>query len=140
MNAADTGPADAVSDGLINIVGVDPVCTLPAEAGTGACVTLGGNIACNPVTSSPCNGDAGEACDIAPDGGFQCFAPPPPNSGTLCGTCDDQTTACAPSTTCVTVDGGGGECARYCCTDGECGTGHCDTTALDVAPVGICVK
>jgi hypothetical protein len=111
---------------------VSPACDAPAEApSAGACVTLGGAVQCNPVTSEGCAGE-GEACDVAEGGGFACY--PPPNEQALCAPCGQAEGWCAPGHTCV------GACARYCCDDGDCGAGTCDKSLLEGGAVGVCVE
>lgn len=129
---------DAAYDGPV----VTPLCTFPADAGagTGSCITVtldGGNL-CNPVTNAGCDVDAGEACDFTAIG-FGCYGPTPPNTATACMDCDDKLTACVPTETCAPT-AGGLKCARFCCVDGDCGSGHCDMTTFDAAAVGICVQ
>lgn len=108
-----------------------PACDAPATAPSGgACVTLGGEIECNPVSSEGCTG-AGYACDVTNSGGFQCY--PPPNENAICAACSEADGFCAAGLTCT-----GGKCARYCCEDGDCGTGHCDKTTVALGSVGVC--
>jgi hypothetical protein len=85
------------------------------------------------VTNEGCNAANGEACDTAMNG-FQCYTPPPPNSGVTCGMCDDQNTACVGGDSCLQ-----GQCAKYCCDDGDCGSGTCDLTLTSDPSVGLCV-
>jgi hypothetical protein len=108
-------------------------------------------IQCNPVTNEGCTG--GSACDIAGDAngisGFQCYQPP--NDALVCGSCDltgESGPFCGGGTTCedTTTSQTVGQCAQYCCTDADCGTGTCLTSAQGmplfgtVAPsLGICV-
>ncbi len=117
---------------------LDPECAVPAQAGSGACVTVGdGGYACNPVTGAGCNADAGETCDYEGTG-FHCYPPPPPATAAVCATCDLAIgPACAPTNTCVPIDGGFA-CARFCCVDGDCGQGHCEVPAGQV--VGVCLR
>jgi hypothetical protein len=105
----------------------------------GACVTIAGGIACNPVTNEGCNTMAGEACDVGM-GGFQCY--PSGNVKNLCETCGaNDADFCKPGFSCV----GEGECGRYCCSDTDCGAGTCLKTLegqalFTSAPdLGICV-
>jgi hypothetical protein len=93
-------------------------CDAPAQApSNGSCVTLGGQLQCNPVTNQGCDASSGEACDF--DGQkFICF--PPPNDQPLCAACGQSDGWCAPGMTCVEAT-----CARYCCDDGDCGLGVC---------------
>ena len=115
---------------------LDPLCNVPTSAPSGgACIT---NVDCNPVTNAPCDGGAGEACDVGANG-FQCYPAPPPNTAGLCESCDDNAVACKPGSTCVTMNQPS-TCAKFCCDDGDCAGGHCDTQTLGLAPVGVCVK
>lgn len=94
----------------------------------GACVTIGGDVACNPVTNEGC--EDGSACDAAEEG-FTCY--PPPNEVALCEPCGEAEGWCAPGHVCI-----GGGCARWCCDDADCGPqGTCDTSVGD--GVGACV-
>jgi hypothetical protein len=113
--------------------------------GTGGSVVSGD--ACNPVTGDGCPTD-GSTCDFNGNTGyFACF--PPPNGVAVCGDCDNATAFCSAELTCVVPGGGGdGTCYRYCCTDGDCGTGGTCDVALGklVLPVanandafGLCV-
>ena len=87
---------------------------------------------CNPVTNAPCDTAAGESCDFGSDG-FVCY--PAPNDAKLCEECDQSNGPyCAPGHTCL-EDGG---CAKYCCDDGDCGTGTCQL--YKDLQVGTCVK
>lgn len=61
-------------------------------------------------------------------------------SGTSC----DTDPLLADVSTCLDAScsaecGAPGECARFCCTDGDCGTGVCDKDLTGDANVGICV-
>ena len=120
-----------------------PECAAPAgPAATGACVTEGGAIACNPVTNSPCDTAGGEACDDN-GSGFQCF--PPPNDVALCGACSAASGPwCMAGSTCV--GNTGTQCAKYCCDDTDCGPGTCfkNDGTNDVFPaavgLGVCVE
>lgn len=102
--------------------------TMPPSAG--ACVTLGVGVDCNPVTNVPCK--ASEACDFAP-GGFRCYAPP--NDVAACGGCDGTNGPhCQGGFTCAP----GGSCAKFCCTDADCGaSGHCAPLVAGVN-AGVC--
>jgi hypothetical protein len=112
-------------------------CTVPAEASSaGSCVAIDATNTCNPVTNEGCNTDAGEACDLGQNG-FECF--PDGNTQDLCTDCGSTVGYCKAGLTCFN------ECARFCCTDDDCGTGQClkefDGAALyEVAPsLGVCV-
>ncbi len=92
---------------------------------------------CNPVTNEGCP-DAGSACDLGSGGVFVCFGPP--NDVALCGACSNQNGPfCSPTMHC-NEDANGGKCARYCCGDGDCGTGTCDMASLMLPNgIGVCV-
>ena len=114
---------------------VTPACDAPAISPSGgACVVLGGDIACNPVTNEGCDAAAGEACDLSQGGGFTCYPPPPANDKALCEACGAQVGWCQPGHVCV------GTCARFCCDDADCGAGVCDMTVTQGALVGACVE
>lgn len=122
---------------------IDPECTVPSGSpSNGSCVAIDDDagVGCNPVTNEGCNADAGESCDIASDGTIQCFAPPPPNTAALCATCDSNT-ECLPGSSCWPGTANpSGECMRFCCTDADCGGGHCDKTTFQTDPLGFCAK
>jgi hypothetical protein len=115
----------------------------------------GAPIACNPVSGAPCDLSAGAACDawfLQPDGanqkfwGFRCY--PPPNDAGLCEPCKDghpsaeQPRWCGAGLTCSAMGAptsGDGTCARYCCDDGDCGSGTCLKGFYGTSGVGICL-
>jgi hypothetical protein len=115
-----------------------PACDAPATApSAGACFTVpsGG---CNPVTDMGCP-TAGDTCDNTM-GGFKCYSPPPANTAATCAACDlNNGPACVPGNTCVTTPTFTSICAKFCCTDGDCGSGTCKTGSTGDATVGICV-
>ena len=120
---------------------IDPLCTLGTTPSGGSCFADAG-LACNPITNAPCKTDAGEACDFT-QGGFQCYPPPPPNTAALCASCDDQSIACLPGSTCLPATNDpqqGSQCAKFCCDDGDCAGGKCDKTTFQSDPFGFCVK
>lgn len=89
---------------------------------------------CNPVTSELCDVASGAACDTG-NGGFVCFASG--NVKDLCATCGaNDNDYCMPGLTCLD-----GQCMKYCCDDGDCGTGVCEKSyyAVPDAPVGVCI-
>lgn len=138
-NIADSGNDAGQDSGGTTL---NPECTAPVDAGSGgSCVTLTGDggVECNPVTNGGCNADAGEACDRTQIGGTHCFSAPP-NTAALCAVCDDTNgPACIPTATCVPTMNGV-NCARFCCVDGDCGSGHCDTVTLGLPNFGVCVQ
>jgi hypothetical protein len=103
-------------------------------------------IQCNPVTAEPCN--LNERCDIVTLAGqpigFQCFIAE--NNAATCDEClymFGSQSYCEAGNTCVDAAGqltNGGTCGRYCCDDGDCGTGTCQKGQFSAAPdLGICV-
>lgn len=99
---------------------------------------------CNPVTNAGCAPD-GSQCDLVNPGMFVCF-PPFGTPGALCAACDNlKGPFCGPGLRCHPTSH---TCARFCCTDADCGTGRCElnqTLALGATPwspedkVGLCV-
>jgi hypothetical protein len=119
--------------------------------GGGAGGSLAG-ILCNPVTNDGCTD--GAACDFTQDpdtgqnNGFDCYAGP--NDATVCQACDLMAVMapfCAGGTTCFAVTPGAamGACAKYCCTDADCGSGTCQTMGptgplfAAATSLGVCV-
>ncbi len=138
----DTGPGGDAADDSAGPT-LDPQCTVPA-VGTGSCAPAidDAGVQCNPITNAGCDAGGGETCDFGDNGNnqttIQCF--PPPNPQDVCATCDNsQGPFCKPSDHCVGT-AQGSACARMCCTDSDCTPGHCDTTSLGFAPIGVCVK
>jgi hypothetical protein len=90
-----------------------------SSTASGACVTRGGTIECNPVTNE--GYAANDACDATSSGGFTCFTEAEGSTGAMCEPCDiDAGTFCRGTLTCD-----GERCVRYCCTDGDCGSTSC---------------
>ncbi len=94
---------------------------------------------CNPVTNAGC--EAGAACNADTDSNgnptYDCYAPPPSNVVPVCGQCTVDA-GCLPGSTCFQVDNAG-QCARFCCNDGDCGDGGaCDSTQ-GLFGIGLCV-
>ena len=93
-------------------------CDAPTTAPSGgSCILLSPTIQCNPVSNGECDTNAGEVCAYNGDG-FECF--PPPADVALCEACGDSANLCAPGTGCLDST-----CVRFCCEDGDCGTGLC---------------
>lgn len=91
----------------------EPVCSVPSQAPSqGACYA---GAACNPVTNQGC--PSSSSCVYAGSGQFEC------DPGTfnipLCQPCGTHSNSCARGYDCY------GDyfetCARYCCTDADCG-------------------
>jgi hypothetical protein len=100
---------------------------------TGACVSIGGALQCNPVTNEGCSG-AGAACDIAGFGfNFVCWESG--NVNDVCEPCGaNDSDFCMPGLTCVA-----GICSKYCCSDADCGSGTCATGVFGADPdLGVC--
>ncbi|MEZ4301708.1 MAG: hypothetical protein R3B70_42630, partial [Polyangiaceae bacterium] len=96
----------------------------------GSCVVVGGANECNPVTNEGCDTAAGEACDVSADG-FVCY--PDGNTQSLCDECGvTGSDYCLGGMTCV------GKCAKFCCDDGDCGTGTCTKGGFADPAVGFC--
>jgi hypothetical protein len=109
-----------------------------AAGGSGPAV----EILCNPVTNEPCA--AGNACDTAFKDGeliaFQCYGGQ--NTIELCEGCESGPEArefCAGGLACISKpDAPQGNCARYCCTDADCGQGNeCAEVTFAGAPPGL---
>jgi hypothetical protein len=90
-----------------------PQCSdFPATAPSGGSCYLGN---CNPVTNAGCS--ASQTCDMSTEG-FNCF---PAGTADTCEACDvENGPYCASGGVCVD-----NACARYCCTDADCGCGTC---------------
>jgi hypothetical protein len=79
---------------------------------------------CNPVTNNGCETAKEVACDAGWPGEFVCL-PPYGTPAQLCETCDNIFGPyCGPGLRCHE---GSHKCARYCCTDADCGSGTCVT-------------
>ncbi len=118
---------------------VDVTCSVPAPIpGTvqGACISVGGDIECNPVTNEFCDSAKGEACDFEGKG-YHCY--PGQNVRALCETCGPTSAAgqCKPGSTCL--PGPEGKCGKFCCSSAECGAGKCDKSAALPGGVGYCI-
>ena len=77
---------------------------------------------CNPITHNGCPND-GTACEFVFPGNFVCI-PPIDTPSSICQACNFTTgpycgsgLRCDPATL---------KCGRYCCTDADCGSGHCE--------------
>jgi hypothetical protein len=114
-------------------------CDVPASAPSkGSCVTVpdagvfddDGGVFCNPVTNEPCA--AGQTCDTTSNAcgevnGLACYGGN--NSAELCALCSaTEGPFCAAGLACTSVSGDVTACARYCCTDADCGSGRCAHT------------
>jgi hypothetical protein len=79
-------------------------------------------IACNPVTNQPCA--SGQTCRVTVDSsqnltGFACVAS---NDAGLCEPCSDfYGPVCAGGLACTIALNQQSACARYCCTNDDCG-------------------
>ena len=100
-------------------------CVAVVDADAGTAMNDGGTF-CNPVTNAPCA--AGQACDITSASGsingFACY--PGANAAKICALCDDTNGPfCAGGLSCAAASADLSGCARYCCTDADCGSGRC---------------
>ena len=99
---------------------------------------------CNPVTHNGCNND-GSSCDFIYPGIWDCLSA----VGTpakICEACDFHSSPyCGSGLHCHP---GSKKCARYCCSNADCGTGRCElnpmlafdgTIARPDNAVGVCV-
>jgi hypothetical protein len=112
-------------------VDCDPTLATPSE---GIC---GEGFACNPVTNEGCNGPAGQSCDYAP-GGFQCYSGH--NTAEVCQACSLTGPTCVNGFTCIPLEDGEvyGVCAKFCCSDQDCGSGGVCTAPGAMFGVGYC--
>ena len=124
-----------------------PTNTLPSN---GSCLTLGGMVACNPMTNEGCNSAAGEACDRLSDTmgnniGFKCYPAEingmPQNIHEACQPCNDGLGYCKPGLSCFDA------CGKVCCTNADCAPGVCsykDPNNMPIFPVtpsvGLCTN
>lgn len=84
------------------------------------CGPAGRKLQCNPLTNAGCDRSKDEACDDDDHGGYGCY--PGPNSVKEGGKCDDDD-GCQGGLGCDMDDGDDeGVCARFCCSDSDCGT------------------
>lgn len=124
----------------------DPSCDVPrTPARSGACVTLGGAVMCNPVTQEPCA--AGQECGPDNQGGTICRTPAPNQTLKVCdlspgGLAHDQTCGAAMFATRSEATHED-RCALLCCDDSDCGSGQCVRYVNQAAPytnVGECLN
>jgi hypothetical protein len=132
-----TGGGGSGGTGGGTLPNITPICAgLPTTPPSGGSCYAGVG-SCNPGTNSECSGTPGSACDLG-ETGYQCYGPP--NDVACGGACDGSSGPfCLPGFTCL--GGGGSSCARYCCTDADCGgaTGSCtDLTALAGYTLKVC--
>ena len=149
-----------LSAGLLTAVGVG--CgTSSTTSGSGGSGTGGGDGGATSITTSnstttgsgmDCTGLTGstEACAVCAEGSC-CAELSACLDDAACSTCLMDGTGCDTSTlaadfdTCLTGScetecaAPAGSCARFCCTDGDCGTGTCDKMLTGDANVGVCV-
>lgn len=99
---------------------------------------------CNPVTHQGCPTD-GTQCEFVYPGIFACY-PPASIPAKICEPCNFTTGPYCDSG--LRCDVTSLQCARYCCTDADCGTGHCElnqnvafgySTANPADLVGLCL-
>ncbi len=97
-------------------------------------MTIGGAFACNPISNAGC--PAGKVC-FSNFSDSTCYSLGP-NPQISCGDCSID--GCASGFAC-----GGDEpqCIKYCCDDGDCGSGRCEKLMLGTptpAGFGVCVQ
>jgi len=134
------GATSATATGATSATSSTKAATTAVTNGTGTTTTTTGAamVNCNPVTAVPCNTAGGDTCDGDGMGNYLCFdSSAGPNNVPLCGDC--TTNFCAPGLTCVPTDAASGvKCARYCCTDADCG-GTANSCQMMIATgIGIC--
>lgn len=123
--------AEGSAEGSAAIVAKPALYVLPA-----GCGPAGKKLQCNPVTNMGCDRAKGEACDDDDHGGYACYAGP--NDVAEGGACDDQA-GCQGGLGCnMDEDDDDGVCARYCCSDAECGTKKCVTLRKAFGTLGFC--
>jgi hypothetical protein len=107
-------------------------CSVPASAPSqGSCImTSSSMIACNPVTNQPCT--SSQTCRVTVDSsqnltGFACATS---DGAGLCAPCSDYYgPVCAGGLACTVAVAPASACARYCCTNDDCGdAGVCAVT------------
>jgi hypothetical protein len=134
----ETSTPEPVCEGGADILGAGGApsagAVLPAACMVGAQV-------CNPFDATGCHAQAGETCDLAPDGTFQCFGGA--NVMSKGAACDGLLGPfCAAGLTCGGVPGTA-TCARFCCADGDCDAGETcaelSATGASKGGVGACV-
>lgn len=104
----------------------------------------GGSSYCNPVTHAGCQPD-GSQCEFFYPGIFDCI-PPFGTPAQICQSCNfTNGPYCGSGLRCDVTSL---QCARYCCSDADCGTGHCELnqdlvfgfgTANPTDRVGLCL-
>jgi hypothetical protein len=99
------------------------------------CGPAGKKFQCNPLTNAGCDRTKDESCDDDEHGGFGCY--PGPNSVKEGGKCDDEA-GCQGGFGCEMDDDDDGVCARYCCTDAECGSKKCLIIDKSFGSLGFC--
>jgi len=131
-------PPACVADGIGDLGPANDVCFTISDAN-----------ACNPLVQSyACNWQTGATCDLNPRlpgiglaQGFACF---PSARHHVCEACGPIEGGCHFGLTCVNY-----QCTRFCCTNLDCGTGHCDSTWIHEryptydttkSTLGVCVK
>lgn len=117
-----------------------PICNAPMPPpSAGTCITVGGPVACNPVSNLPCDTAGGEVCaNIGV--GFACLTPPVLPSA--CADCVPWAPEmCGAGDTCIFE-----QCYKLCCGDVDCAAGKC-LTELEGQPLfpfapsmGVCVE
>jgi len=137
LDAAGTCTGD-YQNGISDYIDL-ATCVNGDDTTDGECTQACAAPSCNPVTGTGCNAATGEACDYGQTG-YQCYAPPPPNTAALCASCGPSQW-CASEMTCLYTNSAQTllKCVRYCCNDADCGgvAGSCAANYFGDG-VGIC--
>jgi hypothetical protein len=119
-----------------------PACDAPAVAPSGgSCFALSLDDKCNPVTLQTATYPCIEECATYDSGmTFQCYTSSLHRA--LCEECD-QDASCNGGLACPAEEGwpGGNHCARYCCSDADCGSGQCIKEGIKASggALGLCL-
>ena len=112
----------------ISLCAAKPACDAPATApSAGACFQMTTNDDCNPITNAGCAPT--EYCTFSSAGSY---CRQQNQNQAVCQVCDNTLPLeCAPGLHCTFA----GECGRWCCDDGDCGSGTCIYSQLvDIHP------
>jgi hypothetical protein len=100
------------------------------------CGPAGKKFACDPRTNAGCAAAKKEGCDDDERGGFRCY--PSPSPAAEGGACDDDV-GCQGGLGCdMDDDDDEGVCARYCCTNADCGSKACVVIDAAFGTLGFC--
>lgn len=117
-NAQDAGSAgEEASAGKTGLTPQSVDCNAPLTSPSkGDCISGGTEVNCNPITGIPCSSELQKVCSWGASDSPQTLACVPQTSGApLCGVCD-EITPCKAGLACYQ-----GQCAKVCCSEGDCG-------------------